>query len=163
MMKRLGAAAIVLLLVALLMFPVAMQAQTVDEVGKNFMCLCGCNSLLPNCLHTSCSSKDEENATIAMLLSQGKSVPEIKAYFVAKYGEQVLSAPPKKGFNLTAYVTPFVAIVAAAIGLVLVLKVWAKRGKLAPETTEVEPRPEVKDEYRERLEKELNDYREGRR
>lgn len=169
MIKIAGAAALVLVLVALVVFPLVTQASpqpqamTVDEVGKNFMCLCGCNSLLPECPHPNCSYRDDENATLATLISQGKSVTDIKAYMVAKYGEQVLSAPPKRGFNLTAYVLPFVAIIGAGIGLVFLLRLWARRGKLAPEASEVEPRAEAKDEYRERLEKELNDYKEGRR
>ncbi|MBI4295209.1 MAG: cytochrome c-type biogenesis protein CcmH [Chloroflexi bacterium] len=162
MIKRLGAIAMVLLLAAVLIFPLATQAQTVDDIGKNFMCMCGCGSQLPNCLHTSCSIKDQMNAAIATMLDQGRSQAEITTYFVAQYGEQVLAAPTKKGFNLTAYVTPFVAIVAAGVGLFFLLRAWVKRGKLAPEPAEVEVRPEDRDEYRRRLEKELSSFREGR-
>jgi cytochrome c-type biogenesis protein CcmH len=43
-------------------------------------------------------------------IDQGKSNDEVMAYFVEKYGTGVLSAPPKSGFNLTAWVMPFVAL-----------------------------------------------------
>src|SRR5574341_547112 len=44
------------------------------------------------------------------LVLQGKTREEIQAYFVSRYGEFVLLAPPKRGFNLLVWVLPFVAL-----------------------------------------------------
>ena len=45
-------------------------------------------------------------------LASGKSPEEVKAYFVAKYGEWILLEPKAAGFNLLAYLLP--------LGMVLV-------------------------------------------
>lgn len=161
MSRVIRALAIVLLALALAA-PLAVQAQTVEDVGQNFMCQCGCNSQLPNCIHGACDVRDKMNAAIATMLSQGKSVAQISASFVAQYGEQVLAVPPKKGFNLTAWIAPFVGIAAGGVGLFFVLRAWVKRGNRPMATAEVEVvKPAVKDAYRERLEKELNDFGKG--
>lgn len=162
MTKLTVAFTIALLLVAFLVLPIAAQTPSVDDMGKNYMCMCGCGAQLPNCLHSTCSVKDQMNATIAAMLDQGKSQADITKYFVAQYGEVVLSSPTKKGFNLTAWVTPFVAIIAGGVALFFVLRAWARRGSQAPAAVEA-IKPEVKDEYRRQLEKELNEFKEGLR
>ena len=43
------------------------------------------------------------------------------------YGETLLAAPTKKGFNLTAWVTPFLAILVGGCLVVLTLIRWTKR------------------------------------
>ena len=51
-------------------------------------------------------------------IDQGKSDEAIMAYFIDKYGSTVLAAPPASGFNLTAWVMPFVAL---AIGTLVAI------------------------------------------
>ena len=51
-------------------------------------------------------------------IDQGKSDEAIIAYFIDKYGSTVLAAPPVSGFNLTAWVMPFVAL---AIGTLVAI------------------------------------------
>ena len=57
-------------------------------------------------------------------LEQGQSHEQIERYFTAKYGEWVLLAPPKRGFNLVAWVLPFAFILSGAIMLIAVLRRW---------------------------------------
>ena len=49
-------------------------------------------------------------ADLGKQIDQGKSDDAILAYFIDKYGSTVLAAPPKSGFNLAAWVMPFVAL-----------------------------------------------------
>jgi len=86
------------------------------------------------------------------LVEQGKSRQEIEAYFVSRYGEYVLLAPPKQGFNLLVWVLPFLALVLGAGGVYLVARRWAAR-------TAEEP-PPADPEYLERVQRELKE-REG--
>src|SRR5262249_39714669 len=51
-------------------------------------------------------------------LAAGDRPEEVKAYFVQRYGDWVLLAPPARGFNLLLWLAPFGAV---AGGLVLVL------------------------------------------
>ncbi len=44
-------------------------------------------------------------------LSEGKTDQEIIDYFVQRYGEEVLSSPPKSGSTLIAWITPVVILI----------------------------------------------------
>ena len=93
---------------------------------------------------------------IAQFLNEGKGQEEILASFVSSYGEKVLSAPTKTGFNLAAWITPFVAIFAGAVLICMMSMRWTKRESRAPIP---EPNvPTIPDEYRVRMKKELADF-----
>lgn len=70
---------------------------------------------------------DGSNAQIAVdmrlkvreLLDSGNTNAEVKDYFVARYGEEILAAPESSGFNLLAYIVP-VVIVFGGIGIALI-------------------------------------------
>jgi cytochrome c-type biogenesis protein CcmH len=59
---------------------------------------------------------------IARRIQAGDSKDEIKDKLVAVYGRQILAAPPKEGFDLLAWLLPFVGLVGGA--LVLGFLVW---------------------------------------
>ena len=61
-------------------------------------------------------------ALISARIAAGDSKSEIKDMLVAEYGPQILAAPPKKGFNLLAWLLPFVALFGG--GLVLGFLAW---------------------------------------
>jgi cytochrome c-type biogenesis protein CcmH/NrfF len=57
-------------------------------------------------------------------LAAGRTPDEVKAYFVAKYGEWILLEPPRRGVNLLAYALPAIAVV-GGLGVVwLALRRW---------------------------------------
>jgi cytochrome c-type biogenesis protein CcmH len=86
-------------------------------------------------------------------VQQGKSREEVQAYFVSRYGEYVLLAPPKRGFNLLVWGLPFLAVVAGGGVVYLVARRW----------TEQTPgdRPTVDPVYAERVRRELKDREQG--
>ena len=59
-------------------------------------------------------------------LAMGKSDAEVKAYFVARYGEWILMEPKARGFNLLVYILPFVGLIAGAGVLVLAVRRWTR-------------------------------------
>ena len=66
---------------------------------------------------------------IRELMKNGKSDKEILAYFVKRYGEWILRAPTKSGFNLVLWILPGAGIL---IGLFIVLfrsKRWVRHPK----------------------------------
>ena len=76
---------------------------------------------------------------IRELMKDGKSDKEILAYFVERYGEWILRAPTKSGFNLVLWILPGAGIL---IGIFIVLfrsKRWVsqpqqeKLASLSPE------------------------------
>jgi len=96
---------------------------------------------------------------IASQLAEGKTRQEILGYFVSVYGEVVLAAPVKSGFNLSAWIMPFAAVGAGAVGLTWVLRGWT--GRRRPEPVEEAPlSDEELDAYRKRVEQELQEQSE---
>lgn len=61
-------------------------------------------------------------ATVRERLAEGWSEEEIRRYFVDRYGERVLAAPPKEGFNLVAWVVPPAIVIASLLVLAWVVR-----------------------------------------
>lgn len=81
----------------------------------------------------------------------GESPEQIQAYFVSKYGEWVLLAPPRKGLNWLPWLAPFAGLMAGGAGIYFGIRKWVSvPSEGAPEA--VDP------EYVEKLKKELKDY-----
>jgi cytochrome c-type biogenesis protein CcmH len=103
----------------------------------------------------SCSTADQIKSDIKAMIAQGKSEDDIIKSFVAQHGETVLAAPPKKGFQLTAWMVPFAAFLLGGV----VLFAFLKRNQ---EPSDDEPPPpqeptdqEKNDHYRKLLDEEL--------
>jgi cytochrome c-type biogenesis protein CcmH len=65
-------------------------------------------------------------AFIRERIAAGDTKSEIKRKLVAEFGEGVLAAPPKKGFNLLAWVLPLVGGGLAVLALGLLARRWAR-------------------------------------
>lgn len=150
---------LILSLVFLAATPVKANAATVSDISKELICQCGCTAVLSSCTHAECNLQEAMTTLIKQKVDQGQTGEEIIQSFVAQYGEQVLASPPKKGFNLTAWILPFAAILAGGGLIYVALKKWVKRGK------QLQTRPAVDvdergEEYKRRLEKELQEFTE---
>ena len=64
---------------------------------------------------------------IRELMKQGESDEEIIAYFVERYGEWILRAPPVSGFNLVLWVLPGSSIVTGLLWVLYRSKNWAEK------------------------------------
>lgn len=154
---RLG---IILLLVLFAFFPLRVSADTMTDISKQLVCQCGCNMVLANCSHAECHSRETMTTFIRQELERGKPGPEIIQTMVARYGEQVLASPTKRGFNLTAWLLPFIALLVGAVVIYLGLRAWVKRG--ADYQAEAVTEMTVGDEqYRRRLDRELEEFKGG--
>ena len=84
-------------------------------------------------------------------IAAGDSKEEIKAALVEQFGEGVLAAPPKKGFNLLAWLLPLVGLVLAGAVVTVLARRW-----LAARTDEPdEPAPRLDPALERRLDDEL--------
>jgi cytochrome c-type biogenesis protein CcmH len=111
-----------------------------DALEHQIHCQCGCNLDIYTCRTTdfACSVSPAMHADVMGLVSGGYSASEILAAFKAVYGEKVLMAPVKSGFNLVGYTMPFVALGAGAVIVGALLKRWKAR---APVPAAVTPHP----------------------
>ena len=127
-----------------------------QDLENALMCKCDdkCGKVLVNC---TCSTSDKTRAKFSKMLGSGLTVDQIIKSQVDEYGETVLSAPTKFGFNLTAWVMPFIALVAGGIGVRKVINSWI--GK--KEETFTENAPEEKNEKSKKLSKRLQDELDG--
>jgi len=147
---------IVLLLVGALSFSVASaDSLTVDEVADELICQCGCGMVLSECNHAVCEWREDMKASIEDQIAEGKSKGQIVQSFVELYGEQVLSSPSKRGFNLTAWIAPFVALLLGGVFIYFTLKKWIKRGKFSYEVE----KGEYDTEYEQRIDQELEEFK----
>lgn len=122
-------------------YDVARAGSVADDVEAAIMCQCGCTYTLQACASAmGCTPGEEMRRVIAAQAAEGKSEGEIIAYFVSLYGETVLAAPTKKGFNLTAWITPFLALLAGAVVVYFLIRAWSRRrsavGSMVPQRRE---------------------------
>jgi len=122
-----------------------------DEVTNNIICQCGCGLTVYACeLSMPCSVSPKMKFQAAVYLSQGMSPTEVLDQFSQDFGERVLAAPSKSGFNLVAWVFPFVGL---AVGAVLVG--WALLNWRGEQTATVQGPQETDDEMLARIEDEV--------
>jgi len=111
-----------------------------DDLEHQLHCQCGCNLDVYTCRTTdfACSVSPAMHADVMGLVSGGHTAAEILAAFKAVYGEKVLMAPGKSGFNLVGYTMPFVALGAGAVIVGALLKRWKSQAPRAvPVSTKV--------------------------
>jgi len=126
-----------------------------EDLENQLMCKCDdkCGKVLINC---TCSTSDKTRAKFSKMLESGITVEQIVKMQVDKYGETVLSAPTKFGFNLTAWMTPFVALVAGGFGVRKVLLAWVcKKGEIDSIDAPI-AESKISEKYSKRLKDELD-------
>jgi cytochrome c-type biogenesis protein CcmH len=88
------------------------------------------------------------------MLAQGATREEILDFFAQRYGQDVLAAPPKSGFNLLAWIFPLAGVAAALGAGALVLRAMSTRRASGPATTL--PREDDLRPYLEMVDRELS-------
>jgi cytochrome c-type biogenesis protein CcmH len=108
-----------------------------DDLEHQIHCQCGCNLDVYTCRTTdfACSVSPAMHSDVMGLVDGGHSAQEILAAFKAVYGEKVLMAPVRSGFNLVGYTMPFVALGAGAIGIAALLRRWKLHARPGPSIT----------------------------
>jgi cytochrome c-type biogenesis protein CcmH/NrfF len=111
---------------------------TVQAVGEGLTCQCGCGLTVANCNHPSCGFAIPTRDEIGGMIGKGMTRIQILQSFRSKYGEKVLSAPTAEGFNLLAWVIPYVVVGAGVLLIVIAVARWRK-----PESDKMPDRPAI--------------------
>ncbi len=74
---------------------------------------------------------DRERALIRSYIAAGDTKSEIEDKLVAQFGQQILAAPPRSGFNLLAWWLPIAGLVGGALVLAFLARWWG-RGRREP-------------------------------
>jgi cytochrome c-type biogenesis protein CcmH len=96
---------------------------TLAEIESEVVCPT-CHTTLDQ---SSSAVADRMRTFIRARIVAGDTKSEIKRKLVEDFGEQVLASPPKRGFNLLAWVLPPVLVVAAGATLAVLAVRWSRR------------------------------------
>ncbi|ORJ60592.1 cytochrome c-type biogenesis protein [Geothermobacter hydrogeniphilus] len=102
-----------------------------------------------------CSGGDRMREAIRSMLAEGKNKQQILDYFVAQFGDSILTTVPKRGFNLVAYLGPIVGLLIGIPVAILVIRRWGSAGQR--QTTEKPAGTEtvLDDKMKQQIETEL--------
>lgn len=89
-----------------------------ERLGKQLICMCGCQQGVLVCTTLNCSVKLPMQAELRQRAATNASDSLILQSFVQEYGTAVIANPTHVGFNESAWVVPWVIL---GLGLVLVL------------------------------------------
>ncbi len=101
------------------------------EVEEALTCQCGCGLTVASCNHLECSFAVPARKRITESLARGEPGEQIIDDFKREYGEKVLSSPVPEGFNLLAWIGPYLAIFVAGS---LMFTFFRRRPPPAPPT-----------------------------
>lgn len=145
---------LLLMLLLVLFIPAPSGAKlTETEVNENLYCadclgemdLATCNDRTAN----------QMRSVVTQMLNQGKSKQEILDYFVAQYGESILTLIPKKGFNIVAYLGPIIGLLVGIPVAILVIRRWGSTGGDATEGGNAGSSVVLDEQTRQKIEQEL--------
>ena len=118
-----------------------------DALERRLHCQCGCRLDVFTCRTTdfTCPLSPAMHRDVMSLVDGSYTAPEIMDAFVAAYGERVLMAPTKSGFNWAAWLMPFAALAGGAAFVAVLLRRWRATPKIqepVPTSPGLQPTPE---------------------
>lgn len=144
----------VLTMLALASPALATTPQTsINDVEDEVMCpICGTLLELAES-----PQAERERVLVKRLIAAGKTKAEIKEALVAQYGPTVLALPRGSGFDLSAYLVPAIAFVAAAVALAFGVRRW-RRASPRSQSKDTMEGNDIPGEDARRLEEDLARY-----
>ena len=148
-LKLAGAMLVALMLIAPLVAgaaPTQVSEQTVHDVSAQLRCVV--------CQNLSVADSPSEMAAqmrgiVRERLEAGETPEQVQEYFVARYGEWILLAPRRSGFNLLVWGFPLAALAVGFTVVALLLRRWTRRRRTSAPPSAVDPA------MRERIRREL--------
>jgi len=153
----------VLILVSMLFFipdnGLAYDQEVYDKINSSLSCQCGCGLLISVCKMEGCMS-GVVREQVGQLLDSGQTEQQVKQALIGVYGKQILAAPPKSGFDLSAYILPFFFLLAGGSVLYSIAMKW-KQNSIPVSDNEVTDSNEQLHQdarHQNRIEQELKDF-----
>ena len=99
-----------------------------DAVERSLACPCPCTLDVFTCRTSMpCGFSPRLHADVVQLVNGGYTADEILAAFEQAYGEKILMAPHKQGFNWVGWIAPFAAVGGGAFAVGALIRRWGQR------------------------------------
>ena len=99
-----------------------------DDVERMISCPCPCTLDVFTCRTSMpCGFSPRMHSDIVMLANGGYNREEILGAFEEVYGEKILMAPHKQGFNWVGWIAPFAAVGGGAVVVAALIRRWGRR------------------------------------
>jgi cytochrome c-type biogenesis protein CcmH len=128
--------------------PVSEEA--VHEVAANLRCVV-CQSL--SVADSPSETARQMREIVRERLAAGETPEQVTAFFVERYGDWILLAPPRRGFTLLVWVVPFAGLAVGLIVVAVAVRRWSRSAAMRS----TEGTPEVDAATRERIRREMAD------
>lgn len=136
----------------------APRAQSIDEKARDIYRSLMCPICSGQTLEESQSALSVQmRATVKEMLEQGKTKEEILQFFVERYGEGVLAAPPKSRAYLLLWLAPVIALGIGGFLVALVIRSGLRRKEDVAEASAQDTQY-----WQERLQTDLKDWEAGK-
>ena len=103
--------------------------QQVYEVASQLRCVV-CQNL--SVADSPSEMANQMRGIVRERLAAGQTPAQVRQYFVERYGDWILLAPPREGFTLIVWLAPIVAVVVGVIVVALLLRRWTSGRRTAP-------------------------------
>ncbi len=111
---------------SLVAFLAAGPTVDIKTIKQSIICTCDCNMTVETCEGSmSCLTAKKLAEEGEFLIKNNLSEAQILNVFIMRYGEEILASPTKSGFNLMAWVLPFLVLGAVGFGITQLLRRWA--------------------------------------
>ena len=147
-------------LIALLVLALALAAPALASEQRPTLTELESEVVCPTCRTTLDQSSspiaDRMRALIRARIAAGDTKSEIKAELVRQFGPRVVqTAPPRRGFDLLAWLLPIAGVAAAAAVLSLLAWRWTRNGRAEVGAGSADAEPPVDPELARRVDEEL--------
>jgi cytochrome c-type biogenesis protein CcmH len=126
----------------------SVSEETVRDVAAQLRCVV-CQNL--SVADSPSEMAAQMRAIVRERLEAGETPEQVREYFVARYGEWILLAPRRSGFNLLVWGFPLAAVAVGFAVVALLLRRWTRRRRVAAAPAAVDPA------MRERIRRELRE------
>ena len=79
------------------------------------------------------------HARVRELVRAGRSDQQIKAFFVARYGDWILLSPPRRGIALAVWLAPLLVLLIGALVVFTAVRRWTRHGRELDRAAAVDP------------------------
>ena len=102
----------------------APSEQQVYEVASELRCVV-CQNL--SVADSPSEMAGQMRAIVRERLASGQTPAQVRQYFVERYGDWILLAPPRRGFTLLVWLAPLVAVLVGLVVVALLVRRWTRR------------------------------------